>query len=131
MTKDDIIANLRAENRQLWETRLQQDVPVITTLYGYPLAGILDMIEDYETRMDKTPKAVVQHIVDRVCVEMQVTEAELRGRSRTKQIVSARQLAMRRLYDEGPEWSTPRVGRAFKRDHTTVLYALRKYPEGS
>jgi|SRR6056297_595955 len=131
MTKDDIIANLRAENRALWETRMQQGVPAITTLYGYPLEAIMDMIEDHETRMDKTPNATVQHIIDRVCVEMNVSEAELRGRSRAKEIARARQLAMRRLYDEGPEWSMPRVGRVFDRDHTTVLHALRVWPEGS
>lgn len=70
-------------------------------------------------------------IIDRVCVEMEVSEEELRSRSRTKHVARARQLAMRRLYDEGPEWSMPRVGRVFDRDHTTVLHALRVWPEGS
>jgi len=131
MTKDDIIANLRAENRMLWMTRTHHELPTVTTIYGYTLEAILDMIEDHETRTSLTPAAIVQSIIDRTCAERKVTEAELRSRSRSREAVRARQLAMRRLYDSGPEWSTPRVGRAFDRDHTTVLHALRVWPEGS
>jgi len=56
---------------------------------------------------------------------------QIMSRSRNKHVARARQLAMRRLYDAGPEWSMPRVGRVFDRDHTTVLRALRVWPEGS
>jgi chromosomal replication initiation ATPase DnaA len=57
--------------------------------------------------------------------------SKIMSRDRTKHVSRARQLAMRRLYDAGPEWSTTRVGRYFGRDHSTVVYALRRCPEGS
>lgn len=76
---------------------------------------------------------LVHNIVVGVAVLRGISHTAILSRKRgTKAEADARHLAMRRLYDMGPEWSMPRVARAFKRkDHTTVLYALKKYPEGS
>jgi chromosomal replication initiator protein len=50
---------------------------------------------------------------------------ELAGPSRLPQVVRARQLAIY-LGREALKESLPRLGKAFRRDHKTVLYAVRK-----
>jgi chromosomal replication initiation ATPase DnaA len=71
------------------------------------------------------------NIIVGVSVATGISIRGIMSRARSKSVARARQLAMRRLYDVGPEWSMPRVGRVFERDHTTVLHALRVWPEGS
>ncbi len=50
---------------------------------------------------------------------------QLKGRSRHKQVVGPRQLAMY-LLREDAHLSTPDIGRLLDRDHTTVLHALKQ-----
>jgi len=50
---------------------------------------------------------------------------QLKGRSRHKQIVGPRQIAMY-LLREDAHLSTPDIGRLLDRDHTTVLHALKQ-----
>ena len=50
---------------------------------------------------------------------------ELKGKSRHKQIVEPRQLAMY-LLREDAHLSTPEIGRLLNRDHTTVLHGLKQ-----
>lgn len=65
--------------------------------------------------------AVVQEVADRHGVSL---EAVL-GASRGREVVAARWEAMRRIHNEFGD-STPRIGRLFNRDHTTVLHALKE-----
>lgn len=54
-----------------------------------------------------------------------VTVDAVLGRGRTKSVVAARQWAMcecRARYS----WSYPELGRVFKRDHATVMHAVRR-----
>lgn len=53
------------------------------------------------------------------------TVEDLRGPSRTHEMVRARQAAMY-LCRELTDLSLPRIGEIFERDHTTVMHALRK-----
>ena len=50
---------------------------------------------------------------------------DLKGKSRHKQIVVPRQIAMY-LLREDAHLSTPEVGRLLNRDHTTVLHAIKQ-----
>jgi chromosomal replication initiator protein len=54
-----------------------------------------------------------------------VNPDELKGKSRHKQIVVPRQIAMY-LVREDAHLSTPDIGRLLNRDHTTVLHALKQ-----
>ena len=54
-----------------------------------------------------------------------VNADELKGKSRQKQIVGPRQIAMY-LMREDAHLSTPEIGRVLNRDHTTVLHALKQ-----
>jgi chromosomal replication initiator protein len=54
-----------------------------------------------------------------------VNSDELKGKSRHKQIVGPRQMAMY-LLREDAHLSSPDIGRLLNRDHTTVLHALKQ-----
>lgn len=70
-------------------------------------------------------------IVRQVADETGVPVADILGPSRIADISSARHTAMARARaierpDGSPRYSLPMIGRVFNRDHTTVLYAVRK-----
>jgi chromosomal replication initiator protein len=67
-------------------------------------------------------------IIKRVCVAFGVTEKELLGTSRLRNVLVPRQVAMY-LARELIGLSLPRIGATFGRDHTTVLHACRKVEE--
>ena len=70
----------------------------------------------------KSPQAGVM-IVERVAAENDLTAADLLGPSHERRIAWPRQDAFVALRDE-LGWSSTRIGRLFRRDHTTVLYGL-------
>lgn len=63
-------------------------------------------------------------IVEAVADECRVTPEVLISPSRAPMLVAARHRAMKIARDAG--YSLPQIGRALNRDHTTVLYGLRK-----
>lgn len=48
------------------------------------------------------------------------------GVSRAKSLVIIRHAAIRAVADARPDMSLPQIGHVFNRDHTTILWALRK-----
>lgn len=67
----------------------------------------------------------LHEFVSSAATEAGVTEAHIVGPQRTVSVTEARQRAMARAYATG-RYSLPQIGRAFNRDHTTVLHAFRK-----
>lgn len=68
-------------------------------------------------------------LVEDAAREAGVPVAVILGHRRQAVIVRARQRAMKAAFEAG--FSAPQIGRAFNRDHTTVLYAagtLKKRP---
>jgi transposase-like protein len=59
-----------------------------------------------------------------VASEFELTLPQLRGESRHGNIVLARWRCFERAYRAG--YSLPQIGRFFNKDHTTVLYGLRR-----
>ena len=59
----------------------------------------------------------------------ETTVEELRGPGKTRALAQSRQIAMY-LCRELTDLSLPRIGEAFGRDHTTVMYAERKIRDG-
>ena len=55
------------------------------------------------------------------------TADDIRGPRRHKRLVEARFDAYCRITKARPDWSLLRLGRFFRRDHTTLLSALRKH----
>ncbi len=70
--------------------------------------------------------------VDRIIVEVgryyNITPEDIRGKKRTSEISLARQVSMY-MIREITDLSLPSIGTEFKRDHTTVLHAIRKIEE--
>ena len=52
--------------------------------------------------------------------------ADILGSRRHKHITLARHQAIYRICIEIPEWTLPRIGRFFDKDHTTILHAFQK-----
>ncbi|MGH3443343.1 MAG: chromosomal replication initiator protein DnaA [Nitriliruptorales bacterium] len=75
---------------------------------------------------ESTRDITVQLIQDEVAGYFDLSVEDLCSPSRTKQLVTARQIAMY-LIRELTDLSLPRIGKAFgNRDHTTVMHAERK-----
>ena len=64
-------------------------------------------------------------IISQVCKFYSVDEAVLRGTLKNKGVAEARQIAMY-LIRKLTNLSLPDIGKEFARDHSTVLYAIRK-----
>ncbi len=92
------------------------------TLIDKPLADIVlrDLIADASTIQISaaTIMAVTAEYFD-------TTVEQLRGPGKTKALAQSRQIAMY-LCRELTDLSLPKIGQAFGRDHTTVMYAQRK-----
>jgi hypothetical protein len=56
-----------------------------------------------------------------------LTYADVIGPNRARNIIKARDYAIRAVADARPDWSLPHLGRIFGgRDHTTILHSLKK-----
>ena len=64
-------------------------------------------------------------IISQVCKFYSVDEAVLRGTQKTKNIAEARQTAMY-LIRKLTNLSLPDIGKEFGKDHSTILYSIRK-----
>jgi chromosomal replication initiator protein len=64
-------------------------------------------------------------IISQVCKFYSVDETTLRGTLKNKGTAEARQIAMY-LIRKLTNLSLPDIGKEFARDHSTVLYAIRK-----
>lgn len=60
------------------------------------------------------------------CEKYGITLEEMLGKCRQKRLAVPRQEAMAAVRTR-LGWSYPRIGRLFRKDHTTVLWACRKY----
>ena len=73
-------------------------------------------------RRECTPESVIEAVAD----FYSLSPEDLKGRSRTQKVVKPRQIAMY-LARQETQASLPKIGKALGgRDHTTVLYSLRK-----
>jgi chromosomal replication initiator protein len=104
-------------NRLLAHARHMQQ-PVTVELAARALR---DLVSPGQTGHVVTPTAIL-FAVGRY---FGVNADELKGKSRHKQIVVPRQIAMY-LLREDAHLSTPDIGRLLNRDHTTVLHALKQ-----
>lgn len=101
-----------------------------------PQSETQEVIDDMIARAIERFKNVrIVHVADKVPVadilasvvqETGVPRSMLFGPSRTRRVVEARFKAIRAVADARPDLSTPCIGRLFRRDHTSILHALKK-----
>lgn len=88
------------------------------------LANVSRVIEDsFKTEGNSLPTPGL--VISQVCKFYSIDEAVLRGTLKKKNIAEARQIAMY-LIRNLTNLSLPDIGKEFDRDHTTVLYAIRR-----
>ena len=76
---------------------------------------------------DHPHRQPVKEIIAEIAERYQVPADAITGASRSRWLVPIRHLAMVEVYKRRPDLSLTQIGKAFGgRDHTTVLYALRK-----
>ena len=118
--RERLIAEMKAkkqaekERRANLETALVEDARVARVIAQYREVEIL------------RGKKSVRQIILETAIKHGVTEAEILGPCRTKKYVDARHEAMWRARQERPDLSLPQIGNAFRRDHTSILSAVRK-----
>lgn len=67
-----------------------------------------------------------RHIIMEVAIAHGVSYEDILGRSRARHLVAARHEAIYEVRKRRPHLSLPQIGRIFKRDHTSILHALRQ-----
>ena len=88
------------------------------------LANVSRVIEDsFKTEGNALPTPSL--VISQVCKFYSIDESVLRGTLKKKNIAEARQIAMY-LIRNLTNLSLPDIGKEFDRDHTTVLYAIRR-----
>ena len=65
-------------------------------------------------------------LVSKVCAFFDVRPTRVLGEGRTRSLVYARAVTAWVLRERG--WSYPRIGMALKRDHSTIIHAVRSLP---
>jgi chromosomal replication initiator protein len=116
-----VVANIRELEGAL--TR----VIAYASLTGRPITA--ELVRETLHDLSGDPKAVTVADIQAVVAEaFGVTVADIRSARRSQQYVRPRQIAMY-LARELTDQSLPRIGDGFCRDHTTVLYAVRRVTE--
>jgi chromosomal replication initiation ATPase DnaA len=69
-----------------------------------------------------SPAAILREVADRHGVSL----ASILGQGRAAELVAARHEAVALVHAARPDLSLPALGRIFKRDHTSILNALRR-----
>jgi chromosomal replication initiator protein len=116
-----VVANIRELEGAL--TR----VIAYASLTGRPITA--ELVRETLHDLSGDPRAVTVADIQAVVAEaFGVSVAEIRSARRSQQYVRPRQIAMY-LARELTDSSLPRIGDGFCRDHTTVLYAVRRVTE--
>jgi chromosomal replication initiator protein len=116
-----VVANIRELEGAL--TR----VVAYASLTGRPITA--ELVRETLHDLSGDPRAVTVSDIQAVVAEaFGVSVADIRSARRSQQYVRPRQIAMY-LARELTDSSLPRIGDGFCRDHTTVLYAVRRVAE--
>jgi chromosomal replication initiator protein len=116
-----VVANIRELEGAL--TR----VVAYASLTGRPITA--ELVRETLHDLSGDPRAVTVADIQAVVAEaFGVSVADIRSARRSQQYVRPRQIAMY-LARELTDSSLPRIGDGFCRDHTTVLYAVRRVAE--
>lgn len=71
-----------------------------------------------------SPRDLINQALTAIARKHGITLEKLKSKSRLAACVEARRDAYRMLHAAPYNWSTPRIGAYFGRDHSTVVYAI-------
>ncbi|HEV2502351.1 MAG TPA: helix-turn-helix domain-containing protein [Mesorhizobium sp.] len=117
---DVIVAEAREEAARILAEAAEQ----VATIFA-DARTTADLIVD---RLDASqkPRVTVREIIREMADRFDVRPEDITGACRTRIVVKARWAAMVAAHHARPDLSTIALGREFDRDHTAVIYALRK-----
>ncbi len=84
-----------------------------------------ETVRYYSTAETEPVKIDVETIIEVVCDHFKISNTDMLGKKRNKEIVTPRQVAMYLAREMGG-MSYPDIGRAFNRDYTTVIHSYEK-----
>lgn len=91
---------------------------------------LIDSLREVEKAEDDfVPEAGglgAKKIIAHVAQKHGFTAADILGQGKSYRLVAVRWEAIKAVHEMNPHWSLPHIGRIFKRDHTTILHALRR-----
>lgn len=77
-----------------------------------------------------TPRQFTLVIVESVGARHGVSVKAIMSEDRGRVVVRARHEAWAEVYVYRPHWSYPELGRRFNRDHSTIMYGIKKVVSG-
>ncbi|WP_026100741.1 chromosomal replication initiator protein DnaA [Synechococcus sp. PCC 7336] len=93
------------------------------------ISGLAMAVENIDPILNpptKSREVTPNVVIETICEEYKLSEADLKGNSRKREISQARQVAMF-LMRHYTDLSLPKIGEAFGgKDHTTVIYSCEK-----
>lgn len=88
-------------------------------------AKIITQFDSVE--VEEEPKRPVPVIIAEVLAGFEgVTWADIISARRDRRLIKPRHACMKAVYDERKDLSSPTLGRIFKRDHSSILHAVKK-----
>ena len=72
----------------------------------------------------KPRKAEIESVINKVCIKYEVSKKELFTKTRTRDIVRARNI-IHNIFNEKYKMSLTEIGKIFGQDHTTVLNSIQ------
>jgi len=72
----------------------------------------------------KPRKAEINSVINKVCIKYEVSKKELFTKTRTRDIVRARNI-IHNIFNEKYKMSLTEIGKIFGQDHTTVLNSIQ------
>ncbi|WP_018900402.1 helix-turn-helix domain-containing protein [Rhizobium sp. 2MFCol3.1] len=118
-----------AKQLPMWESgMLTFDAHVIAfrtwnAVSTFSTSGKVCLSGDLDAAGRRTIEAIVSEVLARY---PGTTIADVRSGRRPRSITEPRQVAMYEVYSQRPDLSLPMIGRWFRKDHTTILHAIRK-----
>jgi hypothetical protein len=91
---------------------------------------LFDEIERWVAVLDEPRPAWANRIIRQFCEEHGVPAVVLFSHSRIPEIVDLRCALWARLHEASPQPGYSQIGRWFKRDHSSVLYGVKRYVHG-
>lgn len=120
-----LLARLKSEVRQHDKLKLDHaDLQAAFIEQVKRLSELENALAGIDEQLDLEKRSVTLIVAEVLKDYPGVTWAEIRSVSRQRHLIEPRYACMRAIYDQRRDLSTPAIGRIFKRDHTSVLFAL-------